>query len=203
MIKDDSKMLEELENISANAFVSPAIKITITGNGAVGKTSLCQQLTTGFIPGTYNLTVGCEIHTQKYAINNGEKNLSLVLWDLAGQDRFESIRDGFYSGSHASLVVFDITSRGSFYDCNSWVRELKRNSPNTPFILVGNKSDKAGEDLREVGKDEALDLAKKFGVPYIETSAKKGINVNHVFQMAAKLALSHNNPKRDSRLMAY
>ena len=145
MIKDDSKMLEELENISANAFVSPAIKITITGNGAVGKTSLCQQLTTGFIPGTYNLTVGCEIHTQKYAINNGEKNLSLVLWDLAGQDRFESIRDGFYSGSHASLVVFDITSRGSFYDCNSWVRELKRNSPNTPFILVGNKSDKAGD----------------------------------------------------------
>lgn len=195
-------MLEELKNINQNAFVDPAIKITITGNGAVGKTSLCQQLTTGFIPGTYQLTVGLEVHSKQYSFTNGN-NLSLVLWDLAGQDRFESVRDSFYAGSHASLVVFDITSRGSFYDVQTWVRELKRNAPNTPFVLVGNKSDKSNDDLREVSKEEALELAKKHGVPYIETSAKNGLNVTHVFQLAAKLALSHNNPKRDSRYMAY
>lgn len=198
-------MLNEIENISSNAFAcsdNPTIKITVTGNGAVGKTSLCSSLTTGFIPGTYNLTVGLEIHAKKYLSGN-TKSLSLILWDLAGQDRFESVRDGFYGGAHASLVVFDITSRGSFYDVNSWVRELRRNAPKTPFILVGNKSDKTNDDLREVSKEEAQELAKKLGVAYMETSAKNGNNVESVFQNAAKLALSHNNPKRDTRLMAY
>ena len=193
-----------MDLVSSNVFTdNGVIKITVTGNGAVGKTSLCTSLTSGFIPGTYNVTVGCEIHNKKYDFNKNKGNLSLVLWDLAGQDRFQSVRDSFYKGSHAALVVFDITSRGSFYDVQSWVRELKRNTPETPFILVGNKSDKMNDDLREVAKDEAEELAKKFGVPYMETSAKQGLNVEQVFQTAAKLALTHNNPKRDNRLMAY
>ena len=197
-------MINELE-VSANAFASdnPILKITISGNGAVGKTSLCTSLTKGFIPGTYDLTVGCDIHNKKFDISNSTKSLSMVLWDLAGQERFSNIRDTFYKGSHAALVVFDITSRGSFYDVNSWIRELLKNSPQTPFIIVGNKSDRVNDDLREVTKDEALELAKKYGVPYMETSAKNNENVEHVFQTAAKLALTHNNPRRDSRLMAY
>ena len=197
-------MINELE-VTANAFATdnPILKITISGDGAVGKTSLCNSLTKGFIPGTYDLTVGCDIHNKKFNFSNTNKSLSMVLWDLAGQERFHSIRDSFYKGSHAALVVFDITSRGSFYDINTWIRELQKNSPQTPFIIVGNKSDRVNDDLREVTKDEALELAKKYGVPYMETSAKNNENVDNVFQTAAKLALSHNNPKRDSRLMAY
>ncbi len=199
-----SILLNELE-VSSNAFATdnPILKITISGNGAVGKTSLCTSLTRGFIPGTYDLTVGCEIHNKKFNFNTTNKTLSMVLWDLAGQERFSNIRDSFYKGSHAALVVFDITSRGSFFDVQSWVRELQKNSPQTPFILVGNKSDKSTDDLREVSIDEAEELAKKYGVPYMETSAKNNENVEKVFQTAAKLALTHNNPKRDSRLMAY
>lgn len=195
-------MLNDLE-VSSNAFISDTIlKITISGNGAVGKTSLCTSLTKGFIPGTYDLTVGCDIHNKKF-IQNSNKSLSMVLWDLAGQERFSNIRNSFYKGSHAALIVFDITSRGSFFDVNSWIRELQRNSPQTPFILVGNKSDKTNDDLREVAKEEAEELASKYGVPYIETSAKNNENVEIVFRTAARLALTHNNPKRDSRLMAY
>ena len=196
-------MINELE-VTANAFATdnPILKITISGNGAVGKTSLCTSLTKGFIPGTYDLTVGCDIHNKKFNFQNSNRTLSMVLWDLAGQERFHHIRDTFYKGSHAALVVFDITSRGSFFDVNSWIRELKKNSPQTPFILVGNKSDKSNDDLREVSREEAEELAKKYGVSYVETSAKNNQNVENVFQIAAKLALTHNNPKRDSRLMA-
>lgn len=192
-----------ISEISANAFYDDqAIKITITGNGAVGKTSLCQQLTTGTIPGTYDLTIGCDIHQKKMEVVEN-KHVSLVLWDLAGQDRFESVRPTFYKGSHAAVVVFDLTSRGSFYDVRSWVREIRRNAPQTPFVLVGNKSDKGNEDLREVSREEAEELAHELKVPYLETSALDGSNVESVFQEATKLALTINNPRRDPRFLAY
>ncbi|MHA2366381.1 MAG: Rab family GTPase [Candidatus Hodarchaeales archaeon] len=191
-----------LNTINTNALADPNIlKIALTGNGAVGKTSLCTKLTTGNIPGSYNLTIGCDIHTKAMEVVN-EKPVSLVLWDLAGQSRFESIRPDFYRGTKAGLVVFDLTCRGSFYDVNTWIRELRRVEPEAPFIIVGNKSDKCKEDLREVSREEAENLAKKYGVPYIETSARDGMNVDKIFKEAAKLALT-NPTSRDNRFLAY
>lgn len=185
--------------LRANRLVDPNIlKITLTGNGAVGKTSLCSQLIDGTIPEKYHLTVGCDIHTKSLP----DTNVNLILWDLAGQDRFKSLRENFYSGAHAALVVFDLTSRGSFFDAQSWIRELRRNAPDAPFILVGNKSDKCHEDLREITKEEAMTLAKEHNVPYMETSAKRGENVETVFKQVAKMALT-SNTNRDSRFLAY
>jgi len=67
---------------------------------------------------------------------------------------------------------------------------------------VGNKSDKDNEDLREVSEEEARELAKKHNVPYMETSAKHGSNVENLFKEAAKLALTSTS-NRDSRFLAY
>ena len=47
-----------------------------------------------------------------------------------------------------------------------------------PMILVGNKSDL--EDERVVGKDQGNGLAHMFRCEFMETSAKKKINVNEV-----------------------
>lgn len=46
------------------------------------------------------------------------------------------------------------------------------------MILVGNKSDL--EDERVVGKDQGNGLAHMFRCEFMETSAKKKINVNEV-----------------------
>ena len=48
-----------------------------------------------------------------------------------------------------------------------------------PFILVGNKADL--EERRKVSKEETETLAAKWGVPYVETSAKTKTNVDKVF----------------------
>lgn len=175
--------------LAAMNHVEPRIKLAIMGNGAVGKTSLCTALNGGRrLNPVYEMTVGFAITTSRITVDP-KTSVKLVVWDMAGQSRFKSVREaGLYRGTRVAIIVFDLQNRGSFYDASSWIRELKRNAsdPNIPWILVGNKNDK---NLREVSIEEARSVAKKFNVPYIETSALTGHNVNEVFRLAAHMAL--------------
>ena len=161
-----------------------ATKLILIGDGRVGKTSLCSHLKTKTISGKYSLTVGLNIEVHETLLQG--TSVKLVLWDLAGQQRFGCIRSDFYLGARVALIVFDVQNRGSFFDVKHWIRELKRHSPNTPFILVGNKSDIL---RREVTKEEGMSVAKEYSAPYFETSALEGENVEELFQMATRMAL--------------
>lgn len=55
------------------------------------------------------------------------------------------------------------------------------------MILLGNKVDLE----REVDKAEAEDLAKRLSCEYMETSAKTGENVEHVFEEIARACLQN------------
>lgn len=161
------------------------LKLSLLGDGFVGKTSLCSALEAGVIPGNYDITVGLEIRSKEMTNINGT-NVRLVLWDLAGQERFSCVRDVFYNGTNIAAVVFDVNNRGSFYDIHQWVRELRRNENDVPMILVGNKID-LGQ--REVSKEEAEEVARKYDALYVETSAKTGENVQQTFRVATAIAL--------------
>ncbi len=159
-------------------------KLILIGDGMVGKTSLCSHLRTQKIPGNYELTVGLNIEVHQTVLSN--TSVKLVLWDLAGQERFSCVRSDFYYGARVALIVFDVQNRGSFFDVKHWIRELKLHSPSTPFILVGNKKDLK---LREVSFNEAESIANEYSAPYVETSALEGENVQELFQIATRLAL--------------
>ncbi len=162
-----------------------AIKLTILGNGQVGKTSLASVVASNDFPLRYDMTVGVEIHTTNVLLGP-DQQVRLVMWDMAGQEHFDSVRPVFYEGAHAAMVVFDLQNRGSFYDVHGWIRELWNHAPGTPFILVGNKMDLP---QRDVHPEEARQLALQYRVPYIETSAKTRQNVHEAFQLAAAAAL--------------
>jgi Ras-related protein Rab-11A len=163
-----------------------ATKLILCGDGGVGKTSLCSHLRSQRIPGSYDITVGLNIEVYETFLKEITTLVKLVLWDLAGQDRFSCVRGDFYLGAGVALIVFDVQNRGSFFDVKHWIRELKHHSPRTPFILVGNKADLS---KREVAPIEGETLAQEYSAPYIETSALKGNNVTEVFRMATYLAL--------------
>lgn len=84
------------------------------------------------------------------------------------------------------MIVFSLQDRGSFYDIKAWIRELQKHAPGTPFVIIGNKND---VKQREVTKEEIEALAAQFRVPYIETSAKKTLNVEEAFRVTTILAL--------------
>ncbi|MHA1213839.1 MAG: GTP-binding protein [Candidatus Hodarchaeales archaeon] len=161
-----------------------ASKLILIGDGKVGKTSLCSHLMNKRIPGRYEITVGLNIEVHETYFR--DTSVKLVLWDLAGQKRFGCVRGDFYYGARVAIIVFDLQNRGSFFDVKHWIRELKKHSPGTPFILVGNKTDL---QKREVSIEEAKQLAEEFNAPYLETSALRGQNVEEVFKMAARIAL--------------
>ena len=114
------------------------------------------------------------------------------LWDTAGQERFRTIAVAYFRGAHASMLVFDLTSRPSFLAVESWVKDIDKNADKkVAKILVGNKADLAESEpgRRAVKEEDAIKVANAHGMTYIETSAKSGANVEAAFERLAGLAL--------------
>ena len=154
-------------------------KVLLIGEAAVGKTSLTMKFISGKFKSDYLLTVGMEPYS-KY-VKVGEDMVTLSIWDIAGQQRFDVFRTMFFRGAKAALLVFDLTRPATLTKLESWYKDLIKNAGKDVVpILVGNKNDLI--DLRSVPKKDAIAFAKKIrALAYIETSAKTGENVDESF----------------------
>lgn len=75
------------------------------------------------------------------------------IWDTAGQERFQSLGVAFYRGADCCVLVFDVTSPGSFKSLDGWRDEfLIQASPSDPdhfpFVVLGNKVDLENRAVR-------------------------------------------------------
>ena len=135
-------------------------------------------------------SIGVDFKLKNIEIDS--KKIKLQIWDTAGQERFKTITTSYYKGAHAILIVFDITDRDSFDHVRNWMADIDKFAKEGVLrILVGNKCDL--EQNRKVRKEEAEEIAKKYGINYIETSAKDTINVDDLFISTAKYLLSKQN----------
>ena len=76
--------------------------------------------------------------------------------------------------------MFDLTNETSFQNVAKWIQQIKSNAHENALItLIGNKSDMVHR--RVVDRSRAEELAKKFNIPYFETSAKDGSGVKEPF----------------------
>ena len=161
----------------------PVLKVVVAGNGAVGKTSLIRRFCEGKFELTRVATIGVDFQTQTVALP--EKTVKLSIWDMAGQDRFQVIRSGFYRGSRAAALVYDVADPESFNSLAKWRQEILEAIQKQPFVVVGNKIDLERVQPRE----QAEAFAQSFGARYIETSALNGSGVSDLFEALAKLGL--------------
>ncbi len=154
-------------------------KVLLLGNSEVGKTSMLKR----FCDEEYNedtlSTIG--IDAKKKFINHKDRKIQLDIWDTAGQERFLSITKNTYKGSDGIILIYDLTSKKTFYSINNWINGIKEaiDINKIGIVLVGNKSD--CNDKRQVNFEEGDNLAKEKGFPFFETSVKENINVNQVF----------------------
>jgi small GTP-binding protein len=160
----------------------PVLKILFVGDGNVGKTSLVRRYCTGTFSASRVTTIGVDFQTQVVQLPQGEVKLSI--WDLAGQDRFQVMRPGFYKGGRAAAMVYDVTDPDSFKDLGRWRQELIEVVPNQPLVVVGNKIDLPRVQPAEEGRA----YADSIGAPYLETSAATGEGVDALFETIARLA---------------
>ncbi|MFX1260086.1 MAG: Rab family GTPase [Promethearchaeota archaeon] len=159
-----------------NAFV---FKITVIGDGAVGKTSLIKKYTQGSFQKDYIKTLGAQFSKFDEEIN-GDK-VKLFFWDIAGQDEFTFMRPTFYKGSKAAIIVFSHTDKESFKHVLDWHNDIIKFCGELPIILFGNKIDLV--DKKDLDNESVWDLVKsrKF-LGYYKTSAKTGSGVYKAFQ---------------------
>lgn len=158
------------------------LKVVFAGDGNVGKTSLIRSYTEGKFEISRVTTIGVDFHTHTVMLPEGEIKLSI--WDMAGQERFQFLRTGFYPGSRAAALVYDITAPESFDHLAGWRDEILRVVPDERFIVVANKIDL--ESVQRPGI--AHHFADNIGAPYFETSAKTGEGIEAMFQCLAALA---------------
>jgi len=150
----------------------------MVGAFATGKTSLVARFVTSIFSEVYQTTVGVKI--DKKIVNLNGKDLTLILWDLHGEDNFQKVRMSYLRGSSGYLLVVDGTRRNTLDKALELQQRVEETIGKVPFILVLNKSDISNE--WEIENREMDELIEK-GWHLIKTSAKTGLGVEELFQM--------------------
>ena len=162
------------------------LKIIVCGGGAVGKTSIVRRYIEDRFEYNYLLTVGLDPSNRQIEINGNLINL--IIYDVAGQKRFQVLREIFFRKANGALLVFDLTRPETLEELYEWQEQIDRNlgQNQIPTILIGNKSDLdeyiriAYDDL----EDEIIPELKP--IKYLETSAKADINIREAFELLTR-----------------
>jgi len=167
-----------------------SIKCVCVGDGAVGKTCMLMSYSMDAFPDDYVPTV-FENYTAMCVVDG--QPLSLGLWDTAGQEDYDTLRPLSYPCTDVFLVCYSITSTASLRNAKyKWVQEIRFHCPNTPFILVGTKSDLRKEkNAKFVDFEDAKEMGAELGASRVmECSAKTQSGLAKVFDEVLKAGLS-------------
>lgn len=166
-------------------------KLSLIGDGGVGKTSMAHRYVHGIFEANYKATIGTYISKKECEFKELGTSIRFMIWDLAGQSQFERLWPDYLTDSRAGIIVFDITNRESFEHVKKWYGIITRVAlPHIVLILVGNKVDL--NTSRDVSAEEGIELAKELGIYYMETSAKTNENVDDVFEWIALQIINMN-----------
>eukprot|EP01115_Flamella_aegyptia_P014574 TRINITY_DN836_c2_g1_i2.p1 TRINITY_DN836_c2_g1~~TRINITY_DN836_c2_g1_i2.p1 ORF type:complete len:179 (+),score=50.15 TRINITY_DN836_c2_g1_i2:74-610(+) len=162
----------------ANYYDEKQFKIVVVGGGGVGKSALTIQLVQNYFVDEYDPTVE-DSYRKQCTVDNEQCLLDIL--DTAGQEEYSAMRDNYLRTGQGFLMVYSITSHSSFDEVMGLREQVYRvkDEDSVPVVLAGNKCDL--ENDRKVTTQEAQELAKKFEVPFFETSAKSRINVEECF----------------------
>jgi len=160
-----------------------ALKLALLGDPAVGKTSLIDKYITDSFNENYQPTLGVNIVTKDIKLEEINSDIRLLLWDIAGQAKYELTRKMFFQGCSGALFVYDKTRYSTFENITSkWLEDfIKFGKPDGVYLLIGNKLDL--KDSIKVSSEDGKLLSQKINATeFIETSAKYGENVEMAFK---------------------
>ena len=154
-------------------------KIIVGGAGGVGKTSLLHRYIHNEFKEDMKMTIGCQFHNQQ--LDRQSKRISMVMWDLGGQERFRFIQPQYVKGAAGAFVLFDLSDHSTFENVeDEWIPMIRDNtSPGIPIVLVGSKMDLVDEPTYQAMQVEARRIVEKNNLAAFTTvSSKWNVNVN-------------------------
>ena len=168
-----------------------AFKLILFGDGGVGKTTLVERFMTGLFKEHTQMTIGADFHRKRLKVEG--KNVTLQIWDFAGEERFRYLFPGYIKGASGGIFMYDITRYMTLRNLESWLEVIDmglKEEKQFPIVMAGGKADLF--ENRSVDNNEAYELAteKKF-YAFVECSAKTGENVEDIFQSIARIMMQN------------
>ncbi len=155
------------------------LKIVLLGEGGVGKTTLVTQFVQGSFQNDYKSTIGVQIMKKAVFFSQWDVEVRMTIFDLAGQSQFARVRQTYYNGARAGLIVYDVTRPETFEAAKKWYEDCKKVAGDALLMLIANKIDL--EEERQITKEQGMALAEELGIPYFETSALNKEIVDEAF----------------------
>ncbi len=156
-------------------------KVILTGSFGVGKTSLFNQFLFNKFSERYLTTIG--VNVKKKIIKVEEEELSILLWDIAGEISQDKVPNSYFLGASGIIYVFDVTRPLTYKNLTSDIDYLKSKIPGVKVKVVGNKKDL-------ITPQQLLELEEELSQPAdIYSSAKTGENVEALFEILGRAIL--------------
>lgn len=159
-------------------------KVCLLGASSVGKTSLVRRFVYDVFSEKYLTTIGVKIDRKLVSV--GERETSLVVWDIQGEDQFAHILPTYIRGASGCLLVADGTRKNTVEKALELAGRVSATVGEVPSILILNKVDLEQEWEIEVEDVERLRIQ---GWTVIETSARLGIGAEQAFLTLAERML--------------
>ncbi|KAG0419892.1 Ras-like GTP-binding protein Rho1 [Dictyocoela roeselum] len=178
----------------------PQGKVVLVGDGACGKTCLLEMFKRNVFPEDYVPTI-VDNFAKDITLPDGEE-ITLTLWDTAGQEDFDAVRPLSYKDSDLVMLCYSIENKDQLVNLSErWVLEIGNYSPNADIFLVGLKKDIRDnpefDQSRVASVKDGEEAAHAINaIKFLECSAKANINVTEVFMEAAKYVF--NKKKRSA-----
>ncbi len=158
-------------------------KVCVVGDFAVGKTSLSERFVNNHFSDRYLSTVGVKIDTKEVELTHLDVVQKLVIWDVAGTDRFGATELAYLRGASGYLYVADGTRPETIDSAIALCKQVEDQYGAQPAILLLNKHDLA--EQWAVADDRQADLAAQFANVFL-TSARTGSEVENAFRTLAE-----------------
>jgi len=171
------------------------VRVLVVGDSGVGKTSLASLICHGAVLPQPGWTVGCGVEVKLHEYQEGtqgQKSYYVELWDIGGSHSQRNTRHVFYNTVHGIILVHDLANRKSCQNLGRWLAEVTREESglgkvsgsgawdtweppsattigpvNIPLLVIGTKSDLAGERGRLPLHQRRSDIAEEFGTEEI------------------------------------
>jgi Ras-related protein Rab-32 len=178
-------------------------KVLVVGEGNTGKTCIIRRYVHNIFQMSTKATIGVDF-ALKVLHWDRARNITLQIWDIAGQERYGQMTRVYYQAAVAALVVYDVTRPESFDAVAKWKSDIDHkvflaDGSKLPCLLLANKCDLPAVPPRAKEDLDAFCAEHDF-VGWFETSSKENINIEKAFKCLVEKVLENDqrlDPKDD------
>lgn len=135
----EEKETEEIEEL-IDKYIMSKLKVSLVGEGGVGKTTLLRLLKGTEPPTEYVPTIALSIE-QIEATQYG--TYQVILWDFAGQERFRRLWTIYFRGSDIVFLITDSTLN-NVIATKEILDIIRKDASGVPVWAIANKQDLDG-----------------------------------------------------------